>query len=330
MGLRFSSYLKVRHSNVDDREKPYRFRDHRRVGSRGERLNQSPPPGLRVIHFRDIDKALKAAFDYSRAQVERLDNRKASWPRTGKVRDLLRGFIVSTQQLFAGTVGLMADNRPKQLVLPAGIVARALVEGLGNLLALLEDPDLAPDLFLRDDYRTARQKLAYHHRRFGNRPGYAHEEEKLQQYGTALGLSTNEMADPAGLLKWPTPGRLLERTQSPRLKGERRSVFEEVYGFWYGSLSAYSHHRLSALQLAIYTEEQPDETTFAMAKSTTASLAVLVALCVLSEVEAFCGLVPSQRLRDAWSLVRDVDDVVQAVYRLRYGRLLGVEAGSPG
>ncbi len=276
MGLRFSSYLKVRHSNVDDREKPYRFRDHRRVGSRGERLNQSPPPGLRVIHFRDIDKALKAAFDYSRAQVERLDNRKASWPRTGKVRDLLRGFIVSTQQLFAGTVGLMADNRPKQLVLPAGIVARALVEG------------------------------------------------------TALGLSTNEMADPAGLLKWPTPGRLLERTQSPRLKGERRSVFEEVYGFWYGSLSAYSHHRLSALQLAIYTEEQPDETTFAMAKSTTASLAVLVALCVLSEVEAFCGLVPSQRLRDAWSLVRDVDDVVQAVYRLRYGRLLGVEAGSPG
>jgi hypothetical protein len=102
-------------------------------------------------------------------------------------------------------------------------------------------------------------------------------------------------------------------------------VFDEIYRFWYRSLSALAHHRLTALQSAVFTEEQPNEATFVMVKSVTASLAISVSLCVLSEIEVSCALAPCAPLRVAWERVRDVDEIVQSVYRLRYGHLLKMD-----
>jgi hypothetical protein len=175
-------------------------------------------------------------------------------------------------------------------------------------------------LFLKDDYLNTSRRIRYLQERFGNTPGHDKEARKLAAYARAMKLTRAEISDPEKTLKeWPTPHRLLKR-----LTGERRHVFEEIYRFWYRSLSALAHHRLTALQAAVFTEEQPNEETFIMAKSVTATLAVSVVLCVLSEIEVFCELPANTPLRAAWEKVRGIDDIIQAVYQKRYGRLLGM------
>ena len=300
-------------------DKPYTVKDRRRIDERGQRRQGQTVPGKREIHFKDIKDPLDSAFRYFRAQIEHLPGR--DWPRSGEVRDLLRGFIISTQQLYAGTIILMADNRPKPLVLPAGVVARALVEGLGNLLAIVETPERAA-AFLKDDYLNAIRKTEYYRERFGNTPGMEKELKHLADYARAMKLTPEEIADPEKRLKeWPMPRPLLKS----HLTDERKQVFQEIYGFWYRSLSALAHHRLMALQVAVFTEEQPSEETFLMVKSVTAALAVSVALCVLSEVEDFCGLEPNLSLRAAWGQMRDAHEIVTTVYRIRYARLLKMD-----
>jgi hypothetical protein len=302
-------------------DKPYTVKDRRRIDERGQRREAQTIPGKREIRFKDVRDPLDSAFRYFRAQIERLPGR--NWPRSGEVRDLLRGFVISTQQLYEGTILLMADNRPKPLVLPAGVVARALVEGLGNLLAIVEAPESAA-AFLKDDYLNTFRKAEYYRERFGNTPAMEKELKNLADYARAMKLTPEEIADPENRLKeWPTPRPLLKR-----LTGERKQVFEEIYRFWYRSLSALAHHRLTALQVAVFTEEQPSEDTFFMVKSVTAALAVSVALCVLSEVEDFCRLKPNLPLRAVWGQMRDAHDIIAAVYRIRYARLLKMDPPS--
>ena len=300
-------------------EKPFTVKDTRRVDEKGRRRVPFEIAGKRPVDFKSIRDPLDSAFRYFRAQLEHMPGDR--WPRSGEMPALLFGFVVSTQQLYAATILLMADNRPKPLVMPAGVVARALVEGLGNLMAILEAPDTATALFLRDDFRNTALRARYLKQRFGSSPGQKEEERKLADYGRAMKLSPTEMSDPEKALKeWPTPRPLLKR-----LTGERHQVFDEIYRFWYRSLSALAHHRLTALQAAVFTEEQPNEETFVMVKSVTATLAVLVVLCVLSEIEDSCGFQPNAPLRVAWKQVGWTHDIIQAAYDKRYRRLLKMD-----
>ncbi len=310
----------------DDRPKGYSSVDRRKVDSRGRRRSPVTVPGKLDVSFADIAKPIGTSFKSFRAQIDHLPNPSGHmWPRSGETRALLYGFVRSTEQLYRSTIIVMDDRTPRQFVLAGGVLARALVEGVGNLFALLDDPDDAPALFGRDDFLNTYLRIEYRKRRY--RSNEAREVKILRGYGEYLGLSVSEIEDPerkAALRRWPTPGKLLKRRQPPRLQGERRQVFKELCGFWYGSLSALSHHRVAALQMAFYTEEQPDEGTFLMAKSAVATLAVVAVLCVLSEVEVALNIPNSPSLRAAWNLVRDLDELTQAVYHLRYQSLLGL------
>jgi hypothetical protein len=207
----------MQYADLPMADKPYSVNDRRRIDEKGRRREEPKIAGKHEIHFQDIGDALHSAFRYFRAQIEHLPGR--GWPKSGDVRDLLRGFTISTQQLYAATIMLMADNRPKPLVMPAGVVARALVEGLGNLLAILEKPESAPALFFRDDYLNASRRVRYYEERFGSRPGIEKEKRMLAEYARAIKLSPEEIADPEkNLVEWPTPRRLLRQE---RLTGER-------------------------------------------------------------------------------------------------------------
>jgi hypothetical protein len=312
----------------DDRPKGYSSIDRRKVDSRGRRRSPVTVPGKLDVSFADIAKPIDTSLKYFRAQIDHLPNPSGhSWPRSGEMRALLYGFVRSTEQLYRSTIIVMHDGAPRQFVLAGGVLARALIEGVGNLFALLDDPDHAPASFGRDDFLNTYLRIEFRKRRYGS--DEAKEVKILRGYGEYLGLSVSEIEDPEGkkasqaaLRRWPTPGKLLKRRQPPRLQGERRQVFRELCGFWYGSLSALSHHRVAALQMAFYTEEQPDERTFLMAKSAVATLAVVAVLCVLSEVEVALSIPGPPSLREAWALVRDVDELTQAVYDYRYQSLL--------
>lgn len=49
-----------------------------------------------------------------------------------------RASLISGMQTYAAICILLADNRPKRLMLQAGILNRSLLETLGNVLALCE------------------------------------------------------------------------------------------------------------------------------------------------------------------------------------------------
>src|SRR6266851_4819795 len=53
--------------------------------------------------------------------------------------DLLRGFLIATMQTYASICILLAEKRPKPLMLQAGVLSRALFEILATVLGILED-----------------------------------------------------------------------------------------------------------------------------------------------------------------------------------------------
>ena len=132
-------------------------------------------------------------------------------------------------------------------------------------------------------------------------------------------------------MEWPPPTALLDETRRRGIKlkmsAERRQVAEEIHGFWYRMLSGVAHHRLSALQVAIYTEQQPDDESFERIRSMTAVLAVLVTACVLAEIEAAAETTPCAELRVAWGRLHNMDEITRSLYRDRYQKLLGLDVG---
>jgi hypothetical protein len=304
--------------------KGYRVTDRRRVDERGQPRTPKDPPGLSIVQFREIDRPLRASFAYVRAHVERLPGRARMWPRSRKVRDVAGGFLLTTEQLYSSTIVLVADRRSQQAVVAAGVVARAIVESVGNLMAILQDPEPAIEAFARDDFRNFHARVQYNVARWGLEP--VRELRKLRAYGRDLGLSEQETANPETLRWWPTPDRLLKRSDPPRLAGERRRVFEELHSFWYSSLSAMAHSRMTALQLAMFTEQSEDAATFNLAKSETAAIAILGFLCVISEIELFFQLDPCVHLRAAWAYASRMNRLGGAVFAARYQVQMGMPA----
>jgi hypothetical protein len=297
--------------------------DRRRVDDHGRRRNSDRPRSKRPeVEFRDMHEPLKDAFRIIRAQLEHLPEAQ-QWPRTRELPAIARGFVISMRQCDLALVSLIADARAEQFVFPAGAIVRVMLEGTANLMAILEDPEPAIRAFARDDYRSQRRRMAYQEKRFDH--SYAREERKLRAYAADLGLSEGEIADPNSITPWPSPGEFLTRTKPPRLGDDRKVVFQELYRFWYPAFSEMSHHLMTAIQLAIFSEEQPNEETFALAKSQTATLGVLTSLCVLAEIETFFHLATCVPLRVAWERVRTMDKLCTAVYEGRYRRLLNTE-----
>jgi hypothetical protein len=54
---------------------------------------------------------------------------------------MLRGFLIGAMQTYASICLLLADKRPKPLMLQANVLNRALFEILATVLALCEDPE---------------------------------------------------------------------------------------------------------------------------------------------------------------------------------------------
>jgi hypothetical protein len=52
----------------------------------------------------------------------------------------MRGFLISGEQTYAAIRLLLADKRPKRLMLQGSILCRSLLETLANVLALSQAP----------------------------------------------------------------------------------------------------------------------------------------------------------------------------------------------
>jgi hypothetical protein len=280
---------------------------------------------LRVIEGRVIQKAIRGAFRYTLAHVERIRPNQSRWPASGQLPSVLHAFVRSTEQLYEGVVALLADRNPRNLSLAAGVVVRAAVEGLGNVLALLEDPAIGVPVLLRDHYCNSALILAHEKERRGDSEPFRRAETNLRRLAEHHGITPDEAAALVrGRQPWPMPKDLLNgKSRDVRIRGERLAVFREVHGAWYRHLSGLAHHRLAALQVAVGTEEHRDEGKVAMVKSVTYGLSATVSVCVILEALDYCQEAPSEAVREAWRLCRALDETAKEAGRLRYDRLLG-------
>ena len=64
--------------------------------------------------------------------------------------DLLRGFLVAAMQTYASICILLAEKRPKPLMLQADVLNRALFEILATVFGILEDPGPRARMLLRE------------------------------------------------------------------------------------------------------------------------------------------------------------------------------------
>lgn len=154
----------------------------------------------------------------------------------------------------------------------------------------------------------------------------AQSEQLLKVHAALLGLTAPQANDPAKHLpkKWPTPGGLLNK-RKPMLSGTRLTAFKQLYDFWYATLSGYAHQRLRASSAALMTDDPSLQWSPGRIESNVVFEATLFLLCILSEIEVLGGFQPNVDLRVAWERVRRLDDMSEAMVKVRYGALLGIQ-----
>ena len=245
------------------------------------------------------------------------------------------GLALSANQTHASIALLLADrNRPKTLPLQASILVRSLVEGLGNLLALIQSRN-AFRWFVADGYRRRFEQLNVQRQIFGHRKNW---KEWLDKMDTVLAveaewarLGIRRRRRPSTTIpEWPSPYWLTRRRRCKArkrplpalIKGNGARLFEDAYLLWYSVLSSYAHQRSAAAQYAIFSNDPDAHWEPGALESDVMSQAMLFYACILSELEAAITMPPSADLRVLWSLLWDVDEHAKRFIGIRYLRLL--------
>jgi hypothetical protein len=305
----------------------YKVVDRRRVTAAGARPVPPKPGDLPSISHKSIlGPLMKAVRDFNE-HVRRGSEDGSLAPEQFWVT--VRGLLISSEQTYAAICILVAGNRPKTLPLQAAILSRALLESLGNLLALSEDPVKRSFGFGCDGYRSLFDEHQKLKAAFGKvakwKSWLAGNERLLKVHAGLLGLTSEQAKNPGKHLpqRWPTPGGLLNK-KKPMLTGTKRAAFQQVYDFWYATLSGYAHQRFRALSAAFLSDDPSLQWSPGRIESNVVSEATLFLLCILSEVEALGGFEPNVHLRAAWERVRPLDDMAETMVKLRYGKLLGL------
>ena len=157
----------------------------------------------------------------------------------GKAWDLLRGFLIAAMQTYASICILLAEKRPKRLMLQADVLNRGLFEILATVFAILEDPGPRAGMLLRESHKAHATRYRYLNSRWGGDPQWA---EYLDVYrkglpiiGKEISLAPEDALRPEAIAdKWPTPGVMIygrpSRDVPPFVSGARLDVLRATYG----------------------------------------------------------------------------------------------------
>jgi hypothetical protein len=151
---------------------------------------------------------------------------------------LMRGFLISAVQSYAAICMLLAEKRPKRLMLQADILCRSLLETLANVLALSEAPKKRSRMLLREAFRNQALRFLRLRERFQEEDkwkGYLEVYEKgLKQWAREIHLSRSVEKNPRSIRDdWPTPGVMIygKNKIPPCIRGTRREAIKEIYDF---------------------------------------------------------------------------------------------------
>jgi len=310
----------------------FRVTDRRRVTATSSfpRPRSIPDPRPRVP-YGPIKKIMERAWHQVSTHLRRgLESGTLPSPRWTYVW----GLALSARQTYRAVTVLVADRqKPTTMPLQASILVRALLEVLGNLMALFDSPP-AFDWFCADGHRSRTRQLRIQQELFGDRRDWqawlAEMKRASDDVATHCRLTDEERSNPNRILEWPAPYWLTrERMPSrrnpghPRLIGPQRSVaFDLAYKYWYGELSSYAHQRASAAQMAIFADSPDDHWEPGALESSVVLGALMFFAAILAELQVEIGAPPSLALRELWIALGQLDQLAEMLLHGRYRRLL--------
>jgi hypothetical protein len=241
---------------------------------------------------------------------------------------LVDGFVLAASQTYGAVCSLLADKRPKPLLLQAAVLNRSLYEILVTVCALFDNPAENTAALLTDSYRTIALKLADQTARFGTDPSWQTHLEVMRQHvarrAADIRLPEELAKSPKKIPEWPTPGRLVfgSRHAAPLVSGSRAAVLKELYRTHYGSQSAQAHGRVVTMAMAWFVEHPEEHVNPGHAESNQITFAQICLACLLSEITATARYDVHPRLLELWTYLREIDGEAKELWSVRYEQVL--------
>jgi len=244
---------------------------------------------------------------------------------------LLGGFLTSAMQTYASICLLLADKRPKPLMMQAGVLGRALFENFASVLALTEKPEERALILLRESIKMFALKYKREVEQFGADPKWKDYLDvfKIRQTNIlkTFGLPIEVFQNPNLITdEWPTPGAMLWGNKRKNLaafvSGNRHAVLKEIYDTHYAFQSAQAHARMATVSMAFLVDQPEYQWNPKHGPSNIVVTALLCLACILSEIEIAGGYPRHPKLGELWSYLRDLDEEVKDVWKLRYAALM--------
>jgi hypothetical protein len=241
--------------------------------------------------------------------------------------EMIRGFLVAGMQTYAAICILLAEKRPKRLMLQAGILNRALFEIFASVVALTQDPAARTQILAREHFKGMAVRYSFLLKRFGSDPkwtDYLNVYRKgLSIIARNLKLSPELERDPTKIQEaWPTPGVMVygrrKRDIPPFVSGTRLAVLKEVYEYHYSIQSAQAHGRAASFAAAVLVEDPTLQWNPGQGESNLVTTGLVLMACILSEVESAGTYAHHPKLAELWGYLREMDDEAKELWQMRY------------
>jgi hypothetical protein len=224
-------------------------------------------------------------------------------------------------------------NRIPEYCLSAPPLNRTSLDNLFTALFVLEDlPERCP-WYHKAAWREERLELDRYIAEYGHLPEWQEWLGRLKahvNFGVSfVGISAEEVADPAKRHRWPNAGAMDRYGLSPRDTPTPGRAFMKYLDDWfYKDLSQQAHlggtglmKRVSVLVLDRHDAER--ERALRKNKYVWVGQTITLMLALVSELELYFGFELRERLQYLWALTVPVIAVSKEVYEKRYAALLG-------
>jgi hypothetical protein len=233
--------------------------------------------------------------------------------------ETIYGLLLLCGQSF-GAVGTLVHDAAGDRSFPvqAAMLARSMIEGLGNVLALRESPEERARLFALATARDLQRNLKALVPKFTG-PGWTEwakqQEEQLLWWRALVRITPEEWN---ALPRWPTPSQI-----SAFLTESAADVWDLLYLVWYNFLSGPIHQTGPAAILAIQRHRSRGVERQILRQDSVVA-ATLAHACTVTEIYAdpFLASPPARLLRTVWKDLRPWSTFADEVYDKRYRALL--------
>ena len=282
-------------------------------------------PDIKIPH-KLVNDLVNVVVDYYREHIRRDVQDGRLKPARGWL--FLQGLLVAAMQTYASICALLAEKRPKPLMLQANVLGRSLFEIFTTVMALTDDIDTGTNILLREYIKMLAVDYRRQVARFGDDPSC---KEYLSVFRTRLDDLVNSSDVPADVVEnpdvianeWPTPGRML-RKKKPYVSGTRHTALKAIYDAHSSNLSAQAHARMAAISMAMLVDTPEMRWNPGQDESNIVTTALLHVACLLTELEFAGGYPHHPRLAELWTYLRTGDGEAQEIWALRYEQIVAM------